>query len=127
MTARKIDRTGTLQEVEIRGMKNVAFVVMLTAEDRYRHQHQRFRGKILKFSIQYETKIGQTWLPVVRFDTSHGFAHRDLLDATGGKKKTPIFARDLNEALIFAEADIKSNWEMYKNDFLRGIHHDNTR
>jgi hypothetical protein len=104
-------------------MKNVEFLVMLTAEDRYRHQHARLRGKIIKFSVQYETKVGQTWLPVVRFDTSHGFAHRDLLDAKGGKRKTPIFAKDLNEALIFAEADIKSNWHMYKEQFLRSINH----
>jgi len=102
-------------------MKTVDFLVMLTFTDRYRHQHTRLRGKIIKFKVQYETKIGSNWFPVVRFDTSHGFAHRDLLDVKGRKKKTPIFAKNLNEALIFAEADIKSNWQMYKAQFVRGM------
>ena len=98
---------------------------MLTAEDRYRHQHIRIKGQIIKFMVQYETKVTQKWLPVVRFDTSHGFAHRDLLNGRGEKKKTPIFARDLNEALIFAETDIKSNWKMYKEQFLRSLPYEN--
>ncbi len=106
-------------------MKNVEFVVMLTFRDRYRHQHTRLRGKIIKFKVQYETKVGETWFPVVRFDTSHGFAHRDLLDAKGGKRKTPIFAKDFNEALIFAEADIKSNWQIYKERLMRGMKGEN--
>jgi hypothetical protein len=102
-------------------MKTVEFTIMLTVHDRYRHQHTRHRGKILKFKVQYETKVGHRWFPVVRFDTSHGFAHRDLIDSKGKKRKTPIFAKNLNEALTFAEADIKSNWTMYKDHFLRGI------
>jgi hypothetical protein len=102
-------------------MKKVEFTIMLTAHDRYRHQHTRVRGKILKFKVQYETKVGRRWFPVVRFDTSHGFAHRDLMDSKGRKRKTPIFAKNFNEALTFAEADIKSNWTMYQEHFLRGM------
>jgi len=102
-------------------MKEVGFIVMLTACDRYRHQHTRIKGRVIKFTVQYETKIDQKWFPVVRFDTAHGFAHRDLLDVRGVKKKTPVFAKDFNEALIFAEADIKSNWKMYKERFIREI------
>jgi len=53
--------------------------------------------------------VKEKWLPVVRYDTRHGFAHRDLLDKKGEKQKTPILAKDYNDALIFAEYDIKSN------------------
>jgi hypothetical protein len=38
------------------------------------------RGKIVFFRVQYETKINLIWYPVVRYDTAHGFAHRDLLN-----------------------------------------------
>ena len=92
---------------------------MLTSTDRYRHQHTRLKGEIIKFKVQYEIKVERDWFPVIRFDTSHGFAHRDLIDGRGRKKKTPMFVKDFNEALIFAEADIKSNWKMYKEQFIK--------
>lgn len=101
-------------------IKEVEFTVMLTQEDRYRHQHVRFRGNILSFVVQYETRIKDKWLPVVRYDTGHGFAHRDLFDKKGNKSKTPIFTEDYNKALTFAEYDIRSNWKIYKKAFLGG-------
>jgi len=94
---------------------------MLTPEDRYRHTHVRLKGNILSFVIQYETRLEGRWLPVVRYDTEHGFAHRDIFDGKGEKYKTPIFTRDYSEALTFAQYDIKSNWMIYKRAFLGGV------
>lgn len=37
----------------------------------------------------------------------------------GEKRKTPIFVGDKNDALTFAENDIKDNWEVYKQRFLQ--------
>ena len=102
-------------------MKEAAFTVMLTSEDRYRHHHLRLKRDILGFVVQYETKLEGKWLPVVRYDTQHGFAHRDLLDRKGKKQKTPVFAKDYGEALTFAEYDIRSNWKIYKQYFLEGV------
>jgi len=102
-------------------IKEIKFVVMLTQEDRYRHNHIRLKGNVLSFAIQYETRLEGKWLPVVRYDTEHGFAHRDLLDKKGKKQKTPIFSKDFNEALTFAEYDIRSNWKLYKQAFLRSV------
>lgn len=93
---------------------------MLTSDDRYRHQHVRFRKEVLGFLVQYETRLGGEWRPVVRYDTRHGFAHRDLLDVKGNKTKTPMFIQDFSEALTFAEYDIRSNWRIYKERFLKG-------
>jgi len=101
-------------------VKKVTFIAMLTPEDRYRHHHVRFKGEILSFVIQYETILEGEWLPVVRYDTEYGFAHRDIIDREGNKLKTPMFTRDYNEALTFAEYDIKSNWRVYKKAFLGG-------
>ena len=101
-------------------LKERKFIVMLTPEDRYRHSHIRFRGEVVSFVIQYETKFEGRWLPVVRFDTGHGFAHRDSFDHRGNRQKTPLFTRDYNEALTFAEFDIKANWRIYKRAFRGG-------
>ncbi len=102
----------------MRNIKEVKFVAMLTIEDRYRHYHMRFKENVLSFVVQYETKMKEKWLPVVRYDTGHGFAHRDLLNKKGEKTKMPIFIKDYNEALSFAEYDIKTNWKVYKHLFL---------
>lgn len=105
-------------------IKEIKFAVMLTPDDRYRHTHVRFKGQVISFIVQYETRLEGKWFPVVRFDTEHGFAHRDLLDKEGNKQKTPLFTKDYNEALTFAEYDIKSNWKMYKHAFLGGTEYE---
>jgi hypothetical protein len=98
--------------------KKVEYVIRIGPFDRYRHLHISERRKILFFRVQYETKINEIWYPVVRYDTAHGFAHRDILNRKGSVKKTPLFNQDYNDALTFAENDLKSNWEYYKQRFL---------
>lgn len=73
----------------------------------------------MHFRVQFETLIGGKWYPVVRYDTSHGFAHRDLINRKGEVRKTPIFIYDYNDALTFAESDLRANWEIYKERFLK--------
>ncbi|MEW6358520.1 MAG: hypothetical protein AB1696_19455 [Planctomycetota bacterium] len=89
------------------------YVIRLGPDDRYRHLHNRVRRSIVSFRVQYETRIKDKWLPVVRYDTAHGYAHRDLLDPDGHATKTPLFNQDPNEALLFAENDLKANWIKY--------------
>lgn len=100
--------------------REVEYLIMLGMNDRYRHNHIRESGTIVYFRIQIETKIENKWYPVVRYDTSHGFVHRDLLNKKGEVIKTPIFIHDYNDALTFAESDLKANWEIYKERFFRG-------
>ena len=72
-------------------LKEREFIVMLTPTDRYRHRHLRLKVEVLSFVVQYETLIEGKWFPVVRYDTTHGFAHRDLFDKRGNSQKTPMF------------------------------------
>jgi len=94
------------------------YVIRIGPSDRYRHLHISEKGKIMFFRVQYETKVNNTWYPVVRYDTAHGFAHRDILNKKGSVKKTPLFNQNYNDALTFAENDLKTNWEYYKQRFL---------
>jgi len=98
--------------------KQIEYIIRIGTSDRYRHFHIQEKGKIIFFRIQYETKINAVWYPVVRYDTAHGFAHRDMLNIKGEVTKTPLFNQDYNDALTFAESDLKSNWEYYKKRFL---------
>ena len=102
--------------------KATEYVVRIGPADRYGHLHVRRQGKVIFFRVQYETKLGNVWYPVVRYDTAHGFAHRDVMNRKGLISKTPLFNQDYNDALTFAENDLKCNWEYYKKVFLEGKH-----
>ena len=99
-------------------MKITEYAVPLGSDSRYRHYHSSERGRVVEFCVQYEIYIHGKWCPVVRYDTAHGFAHRDFMDLKGVVSKTPLFTNDYNEALTFAESDIKSNWTIYKLRFI---------
>lgn len=98
-------------------MKVVEFVILLSQQDRFRHRHVRIAGRVTEFVIQYEVRQGEEWLPVVRYDTAHGFAHRDLFSSKKNVVKTPLGMKDLNTALTFAESDMKANWKWYRRRY----------
>jgi len=93
------------------------FVAFLTPDDRIRHHHSSVKGTITWFAIQYEAFIHRGWHPIVRYDTAHGFAHCDRMHPNGKVDKVALPHWDFNEALTFAEYDIKSNWEVYREQY----------
>ena len=76
-------------------------------------------GKITKFAVQLEVKIGGTWKEVVRYDCAHDYAHKDLYDNEGKRSKINLYM-NYEDALSFADDDINDNWEIYKRRFLKG-------
>ena len=69
-----------------------------------------------RFVVQYEAMIKNEWNPIVRYDTAHGFAHRDLLHPGGETEKQPLYLPSLNLALTFAIQDLnlKMLWSRYR-------------
>ena len=92
---------------------------MLTDVDRKRHEHVVEKGEIKDFVVQYEMKISDKWLPVVRSDTAHGYAHKDLINPDGTKEKILMGDVSYNEILTEADKDIMENWPRYRERFLR--------
>ena len=87
-------------------MKETEFVIQLGTVDRIREIHARNKH--------------DNWLVVIRYDSSHGFAHRDQYDVRGRSIKTALLALDYNQALTFAEFDLKANWQVYRERFFKG-------
>ena len=100
-------------------MRTKSYIFMLTDVDRKRHEHVVQKGEIKDFVVQYEMKIGNKWLPVVRFDTAHGYTHKDLINPDGTKEKILMGDVSYNEILTEADKDIKGNWPRYRERFLR--------
>ncbi|MFH1245828.1 MAG: hypothetical protein V1662_05010, partial [Candidatus Omnitrophota bacterium] len=58
-------------------------MVRITSDSRRRHKHTHFKGRVINFSIQMEVQYKGKWSPVIRYDTAHGFAHRDFIHPDG--------------------------------------------
>jgi len=97
------------------------FLIYLTIDDRIRHYHFSIKGKVTGFVAQYEAFIVGKWYPIIRYDTAHGFTHLDRMHSNGSVEKIPLPYWDYNEALLFAQDDIKSNWEWYRERYEKEI------
>jgi hypothetical protein len=95
------------------------YVWALGENARKRHYHEAGRGEVRVFTVQLEVFLEGKWQPVVRYDSAHGFAHRDRYFLDGRSTKTNLDI-DFKEALTFADEDIRDNWQAYRDRFLRG-------
>ena len=102
-------------------MPEKTYIFMLTERDRKRHEHVIEKGKVVGFMVQYETLFEGRWVPIVRYDTSHGYAHKDLINPDGTQEKILMGMGDFAEALAMAYMDINENWERYKERYLRRL------
>lgn len=102
-------------------MKEKTFIRWLGSEDRSRQVVVLDGGEITAFVVQYETLITGEWRPVVRYDTAHGFAHKDVLLPSGETEKKIVVSYGYNEAFTSAEIDIKLNWQQYKEEYLKKV------
>jgi len=94
---------------------------MLSDKDRKRHEHTVEKGKVTGFVVQYEILLEGGWSPIVRYDTSHAYAHKDIMNPDGSKEKIFMGLSSLNEALAMADMDINQNWERYKERYFRRL------
>ena len=100
-------------------MKNKTYIFMLSDKDRKRHEHMIDKGQVSGFVVQYEILIKNNWMPVVRYDTAHGYAHKDFMNPDGTKEKIFMGMVDFNEAMTMADKDINENWGRYKDRYFR--------
>ena len=102
-------------------IKKVEYIISLSGDTQLRHIHIHWRNKVTGFTVQLETYINKEWQPIVRYDTAHGFTHRDIIHSDGSKEKTPLFISDFKEALTFSGKDLKTNWRIYREQFLKEV------
>ena len=94
-------------------------------EDWLRVRFRTVGGRVVIYTVQYETTIGGKRVPVVRFVNAHGFPHRDLFDRNGRViDKRPIAGNpDPGAALTQAQREVQTNWQRYRAAFF-GEDHD---
>lgn len=101
-------------------MPEKEYLIRLGDGARKRHYHKAERGEVINFMVQLEVEVAKgVWKPVVRYDCSHDFAHRDRYNLRGEQEKDDLHL-SYTEALNLADEDINKNWQVYKEQFLRG-------
>ena len=86
--------------------------------DRLRIRLFTERGRLHSIVVQYEALISDIWTAIVRYDTAHGYSHRDVMHPDGSQDKYPLTFPDLNTFLQYAEQDLKDRWDWYRERFL---------
>ena len=100
-------------------MNVTEYIIPLSENARKRHYHVTDEGDVACFSVQLEVFVNNRWQVVIRYDSSHGFAHIDQYKLDGRKDKKELHL-NISEALTFADEDIKNNWKVYQKHFLVG-------
>lgn len=100
-------------------MREIEFFRWFTVEDRSRQVITTEGGEVIGFVVQYEAEIVGQWRAIVRYDTAHGFVHRDLVRPDGRVVKRRLGLGDLKEALVFGEMEIARNWRRHRERFVR--------
>jgi hypothetical protein len=74
---------------------------------------------VVAFTVQYETIIDGTIYPVVRYDSAHGYPHRDTLDSEARViDKFWLAGWAIVDALDHAVKDVKTNYRTYRAAFV---------
>jgi hypothetical protein len=96
------------------GEKEYLYYFTPERKDRFRYYHDLVQGRIVRFRIQYEARIGEVWYAIVRYDTAHGRPHKDILHPDGSQEKVGFYGYAKEEVLTLGERDIKANWQRYR-------------
>ena len=86
---------------------------------RYRHHHITKGKEVVEFSIQLEVLLDNTWYAAIRYDTSHGRPHQDVLHSNGTQTKKWLDDLSVEEALTYGHNDIMRNWQTYRDRFIK--------
>lgn len=91
----------------------------LTQDDEILVHLEREGSTVVKFSVQYRAWIQGEWQPIVRFDTAHGYAHKDICYPDGTQETQELKLDDYGLALTQALRDVKVRWEFYRERYER--------
>ena len=99
-------------------MRAISYIHALDVNNILRVQFEVEQGRILSFVAQLECYFEDNgWLPVVRYDTAHGFVHRDKMQPGKETEKTKTPVGSYEEGLNYGVDDLKANWQAYRRRY----------
>jgi len=80
----------------------------------------RERKQILRFTVQLERVFENESHIIIRYDTSHGYAHSDTMRPGRPELKIELNL-DFNRAFTYAQRDVSQNWKFYSERYERWL------
>ena len=94
--------------------------VPLSEEDRLEITIEKEGGTGKGFVVNYVATISGKDHSVLRYDTRHGFPHKDVIRSDGSVARKERLPNLDGHALVdLAIDDLKSNWQIYRRRFER--------
>jgi hypothetical protein len=100
------------------------FTFQIDAGARLRVHLEKLKGELVHFAITLECEAGERWQAVVRYDTTGGKPHRDILLPGGGyveHRDDVNLSEDYATALKQAQHDLTASYQGYVSDFLERL------
>ncbi len=101
--------------------KEMDFIYYFDLDNRLRVSALKEKKEIQEFIVQYEAFIQKKWRSIVRYDTSHGFIHKDTMHPDQKQDRFPIFFMPYEVAFTYPIADIKRFWQIYRDNYEKEI------
>ena len=80
------------------------------------------KGDVAEFVVKMLILFEEEWHEVLRYDSGHGCPHKDVLNINGEViRKVWYDFLDNGQALTLAIADIKDNYEFYKERYQKWL------
>lgn len=114
-------RAGPWIGVQSALVRSVEFRQRLDDDNALRVRFDVDHGRVVQFVVQLETRFEGLWVPLVRYDSAHGFAHCDRLHPYEPAEKTRMPTQDFNEALTVALEDLAANWQRYRRRYVQWL------
>ncbi|KKS14687.1 MAG: hypothetical protein UU71_C0021G0010 [Parcubacteria group bacterium GW2011_GWB1_41_6] len=99
-------------------MKKVDYIQLLTDKDRVKIEFAQYRGKILKFVVQYYSLINSRWRTIIRIDNHHGFPHMHIYHLHKKEFRIQLDNNDNNNAFTKSKEHIIRNFKKIKENFI---------
>jgi len=101
-------------------LRRSRLIIPLSEEDRLEITIEKERGTVKGFAINYVATISGKDHSVVRYDTRHGFPHKDVVGRDGRvEHKERLLDLDRHALVDAAIDDLKANWQSYRRRFVR--------
>lgn len=85
-------------------------------------QFKTDEGEVKEFVVKLICEFGGQWNEVLRYDSGHGYPHKDILDTSGKVvRKVWYDFLDNSQALTMAITDIKDNYEFYRERYKKWL------
>ena len=81
---------------------------------------EKDKGGVVDFKVMYYIMIDGKEHQIIRYDCSHGFAHKDIL-YTNPPVKESMPQLPYDKLLDIAEEDIKNNWKEYRSKYMNKL------